>query len=180
MRTVANIGPLVFPCPIVVDTRERLDFTFANIQADARDGRRPIAVETIPGTLRSGDYSLLGFEDRVAIERKNINDLFSTIGQGRRRFQRELERLSAPSYEFAAVVCEADWAAIVANPPERSMLSPKIVFRSVVAWQLRYPRIHWWMCPGRAFAEKVTFRLLERFLKERGRAANRRVQEDCA
>ncbi|MDE2097140.1 MAG: ERCC4 domain-containing protein, partial [Patescibacteria group bacterium] len=120
----------------------------------------------VPGTLKSGDYSLLGFENRIAIERKSLSDLFSTLGQGRDRFHRELERLAATDYQFAAVVCEADWATVLASPPERSMLRPKTVFRSVIAWQIRYPLVHWWFCPGRAFAEKVTFRLLERFWKE--------------
>ena len=37
------------------------------------------------------------------------------------------------------------------------------VVRSAIAWQQRHPRVHWWFVPGRDFAEKLTFRILERY-----------------
>ncbi len=166
MSTAAE--PLIFPCPVVIDTREKQPFAFTGLLSDARYGRRPVVVRTITDTLQSADYSLLGMEAEIGIERKSLQDLFNTLGQGRKRFQRELDRLSL--YQFAAVVCEADWQTITTAPPERSQLAPKIVFRSVIAWQIRFPRVHWWMCPGRDFAEKTTFRLLERYWKERQRS----------
>src|SRR5579862_2289911 len=107
---IAKNEPAVFPVAVVVDNREQLPFAFASIRTDARDGRRPLIVQSVRGTLQSGDYSLAGFESRVAIERKSAADLFNTLGQGRRRFQNELQRLSA--YDFAAVVIEADWDEI--------------------------------------------------------------------
>jgi hypothetical protein len=36
----------------------------------------------------------------------------------------------------------------------------------VIAWQQRYPRVHWWLCPGRAFAEVTTYRILERYWRD--------------
>ena len=157
---------VVFPCPIIVDTREQSPFEFAGITADSKQGYRPIIVEVVRGCLGSGDYSLQGMEQRIAIERKGLEDLFGTLGRGRGRFQRELIRLS--EYDFAAVVVEADWNAIITAPPEHSKLSPKTIFRSCIAWQIRYPQIHWWLCPGRRFAELATFRILERFWKVNG------------
>jgi ERCC4-type nuclease len=148
---------------VVIDTREQLAWSFAGMQADAIDGRRPIQVACVRACLPSGDYSLLGFENRIAIERKSLQDLFSTIGQGRARFERELARLAV--MEAADVVVEADWQTVIETPPERSQLPPKVVFRSVIAWRLRYPRCHWWFMPGRALAERVTFRLLQRFYR---------------
>lgn len=157
--------PDVFTCPftVAVDTREQLDFTFQWLRTDARDGNRPLIVLTLPATLSAGDYSIIGMETRVAVERKNLADLFSTLGGGRQRFERELAKLAV--YDFAAVVVEASWDAVLTAPPEHSQLSPKTIFRSVIAWQIRYPRIHWWFCPGRRFAEITTLRLLERFWK---------------
>jgi ERCC4-type nuclease len=154
---------ITVPFTIVVDTREQLPFRFEELRGDGKDGRCPLFVPISHSPLATGDYSLEGFEDRIAIERKSLADLFATLSQGRRRFQRELERLAG--YDFAAVVIEADWRTITCDPPERSRLLPKTVFRSVIAWQLRYPRIHWWTCPNRRFAEIATFRLLERFWK---------------
>ena len=104
-----------------------------------------------------------GFPGRVAVERKSLADLFGTIGQGRDRFERELERLN--QMDFAAVVVEAQWSEVFDDPPRHSRLCPKTVFRSVNAWEQRYPRVHWSFLPGRDFAEVKAFRVLERFYR---------------
>jgi ERCC4-type nuclease len=173
-----------FPVTVLCDTREQLPFVFDGITADLEtpDGqwRTPYAFADVPADqehgggawrvrtervgLASGDYSLDGYATAVAVERKSINDLFHTLGQGRVRFLRELERLS--EYTFAAVVVEREWSDIFLRPPAHSRLSPKSVYRSVLAWQQRFTRVHWVMCPSRDFAEVTTFRILERFVKE--------------
>lgn len=167
MRTKATKPFVYFPVPILIDTREQLPYSFAGLQADASDNGVPLVVELIPGTLQAGDYSLLGAHHRVAIERKSKSDLFGTLGHGRSRFQRELERLAA--YDFAAVVVEAEWSEILNNPPEHSRLKPKIVFRSVIAWQQRFPNVHWWFCCDRRHGEVTTLRILERWMKDQQR-----------
>lgn len=149
------------------DTREQTPFDFSGIGWDAQDGGGEGKTITVPvqrGTLRSGDYSLLGFETKVAVERKSLSDLYSTIAQGRDRFERELARLA--DYQFAAVVIESDWATICSSPPPRTRLPPKTVFRSILAWQQRFPRVHWMPAGTRRLAEVTTFRMLERFLRE--------------
>lgn len=153
-----------FVVPVVIDTREQLAYAFADLACDQADGGGPLAVPTVRGTLASGDYSLLGYESRVAIERKSKEDLYSTIGQGRDRFERELARLDA--MEFAAVVVEATWLEVCTEPPPHTALPAKTVFRSIVAWAVRHPRVHWLPAGPRRLAEVTTFRLLERFLKE--------------
>jgi ERCC4-type nuclease len=166
MKKVVENGKLVAPFTLVIDSREQTPYAFAGLRSDADAGRRPLLVRTVTRGLEAGDYSLEGFERLVAVERKSLSDLFATLGQARARFVRELRRLQA-LYEFAAVVVEAGWEDILVRPPPRSRLRPKTVFRSVVAWQQRYPRVHWWMCPSREFAEVVTFRMLERFWRDR-------------
>jgi DNA excision repair protein ERCC-4 len=161
----------VFPGTVVIDSREGLPYAFTGIVSDAKDGRLPVRVTTIVRGLPSGDYSLEGFENRVAVERKSLGDLFSTLGGSRDRFQRELARLA--EMEHAAVVIEAEWSTIYRTPPERSQLPPKNVLRSVIAWQQRFPSIHWHFVPGRAFAERLTFRILERFWKTRNTSLER-------
>ena len=160
-RTVAD-G--VFVGTVVIDTREQLPFAFAGLTCDQADGGGPLTVTTTRGTLASGDYSLVGYETRLAVERKSLADLYSTIGQGRDRFERELVRLAA--FEFAAVVIEATWPEVCADPPPHTELPPKTVFRSILAWMVRYPAVRWLACGPRRLAEVTTFRLLERFLKE--------------
>jgi len=182
------------PFSIIIDTREQTPFSFLSITVDQQysgggrsrrvqssrkttDSSAPVQIGqdatdaetwTIPmirGTLQQGDYGIEGMAARVAVERKSAADLFSTLSSGRRRFVRELERLQERC-EYAAVVVEADWQTLFTTPPEYSRLPPRNVFRSVVAYQQRYPRVHWWFCPGRRFAELTTFRVLERFWRE--------------
>lgn len=160
-----NGGQLTCPFTVIVDTREQSPFAFASIQADANQGRRSVTVPTQRGTLQQGDYSILGMERWIAVERKSLADLFGTLAQGRKRFEAELQRLQTMA--FAAVVIEGDWMAILRSPPRHSRLNPKTVFRSVVAWTQRFKGVHWFPCPSRSMAEVATFRILERFWKDR-------------
>lgn len=156
---------MTFPGVVLIDTREQRPYTFAGLNADAKDGGGELAIPTRVETLPSGDYSLAGYADRVAVERKSLADLYGTLGKGRDRFVRELDRLNA--MEWACVVVEAEWSTILADPPERSRLNPKTVWRSVLAWMQRYPRVHWLTVAGRDMGQVATFRVLERFLRER-------------
>jgi ERCC4-type nuclease len=140
------------PLCIIRDTREQRGWDFACISP-------PPLVEV--ATLSTGDYSLKGLEDRISVERKSLADAFGTFGQGRDRFEKELERLSR--LRFAAVVIESPWEQIILQPPKRSKLNPKTIHASIVAWQIRYRTIHFWTCPNRIFAERTTYRLLKRF-----------------
>lgn len=165
------VEPLITPYTVVIDTREQLPFSFTGYRSDACDGSRPLAVQSVRKCLTSGDYSLLGYETRIAVERKSIEDCYNTLSQGRRRFQNELERLGGPDSTYSAVlvVIEAGWDQIM-QPQKYSRLLPKTVHRSIINWQLKYPKIHWWPAPSRAFAEVTTLRWLERWWKiETGR-----------
>ena len=164
-RTKPAADPPAFPCAVVIDTREQHPYSFADITDVVRGEPQVIAVRTEVRTLASGDYSLAGYEHRVAVERKSKQDLFGTVGQGRDRFERELVRLNG--MQFAAVVVEAEWSEVMGDPPPHTQLQPKTIYRSVLAWQQRFTRVHWWFMPGRAAAEVTTFRVLERFWKER-------------
>jgi len=81
---------------IIQDTREQLPLNF----------RRSKNVEDIiTKKLDTGDYSILGYEDKIAIERKSAMDLFGTLGKGHKRFQRELERAVEMDYFCILVEC---------------------------------------------------------------------------
>ena len=122
----------------------------------------PLPKTTIRG-LKSGDYSIDGFEDRVAVERKSLSDLYGSLGTGRDRFEREMVRLK--DFEFAAVVIEAPWSTIINKPPSRSRLKAVSVVATIIAWMQRY-RVHWITCPNRIFAEKITHRILDRWYRD--------------
>lgn len=152
--------PLEVPFVILVDGREKAPYTFDGLLANAALQCRPLIVRTEWAHLKTGDYSIKGLEDHVAIERKSLADLFGTIGKHHDRFKAEHERLSA--MDFGAVVVEASWIDILERPPERSRLKPKTVFRTCCAWTIRY-HVPWFTAENRRLGEVTTFRLLERW-----------------
>ena len=147
---------------VAIDTREQRPFAFRSITGER--GKK-LRVVTCRSGLKTGDYSILGFEDVIAIERKSKADLYGTVGRGRARFKRELDRLAA--MEAPAVVLECDLTSLL-QPPPRSRVSPSSVLNSLIAWSIRH-RIPVWPCPDRRFAEIVTYRLLQHFWSERER-----------
>lgn len=152
------------PFTVIVDSREQSSYDFRTVKSDAKDGNLPFIVPTIRRALKTGDYSVEGFEDTFAVERKELGDLFHCMGSDRERFERQLERLNELSY--SAVVVEADLARI-RRGHDRSKLNPKTVFRSVISYQVdRFPNVQWWFPPGKLFAEHITFRILQRCWKQ--------------
>jgi|SRR5208337_45855 len=138
---------------ILIDTREQLPFTFTRFAS--------AIVEQ--SALPVGDYSLPGFEDRAAIERKSLEDLIGCLkGGNRERFERELAR--AQHYELFAVMVEASLED-VAKGRYRSEMKSQAALQSIFAFQVRY-RVPFIWAGGRADAEYVTYSLLEKYLAE--------------
>lgn len=164
---VVSEKPIQCPFTVIIDTREQAPFTFRGMRCDSRQKYRPLVVPTETYTLHTGDYSVYGLHDSIAIERKSLSDLFSTVTMDRERFIRELERLNRMVY--SAVVIEGDWDQVKAGPQriDKTKLHSETVgnsvYESIVAWDVRYPKIKWWAMPSRQFAEHHTFRLLRRF-----------------
>jgi len=145
------------PFTVIIDTREQSPFSFSGI----KERGSFLVVRTSIETLQTGDYSILGFKDQVSIERKSKEDLYQTLTHGRERFVREFERLT--KLTFAAVIVEASLGSVSTDPPVFSGVRPKSIYRSVLAFQVRFPNVQWIFCDDRRFAEITTFRLLERF-----------------
>lgn len=155
--------PKALPFTIAVDGRDKARYAFTGLHGDARDHQRPLLVTTQWQHLTTGDYSIQGLEDRVAVERKSLADLYGSLGAQRLRFESEHWRLS--ELQAAIVVIEASWHEILHAPPSHSKPSPKTVWRTAIAWQLCYG------VPGvpadtRGLAEIYTFRFLEKFWKD--------------
>ncbi|MBN1420976.1 MAG: hypothetical protein JXP34_19550 [Planctomycetes bacterium] len=98
-----------------------------------------VPLRTVRTTLATGDYSIRGLEDLVAIERKSLPDLIGCVGRERERFERELRRLRA--YPARAVVVEASWADLERGvgplDPQRrwrSEVQPAAVTGSILSW----------------------------------------------
>lgn len=91
-------------------------------------------MKTVRGTLTTGDYSVVGLTNYIAIERKELSDLIMCVGAERERFEKEIQRML--SYETRAIVVEASWADLEAGG-WRSRVSPKAAMGSVLSWLAR-------------------------------------------
>ena len=132
---------------VVIDTREQLPYEFE---------------DSITRTLQTGDYSIFGYEDQVTVERKTKADAYGTIGRGRTRFIKELERLR--EIDYSAIVVEASLSNFV-EPPRFSQLNPKSAINSLLAWSIRYG-VHIYFADNRVMGNLLTLRILERYWKK--------------
>lgn len=145
MRTTRRSDPAE-GLTIVIDQREQRPYGFKN---------------AVTRLLPTGDYSIEGLEDRVAIERKSKADAFSSLGRDRARFEREVQRLAA--LQFGAVVIEASLREFL-HPPPFSQLSARSAVRSLLAWSVKYRLPVIW-AGDRRHGRAVTRTLLEAFAR---------------
>lgn len=106
---------------VLIDSREKLPLDFSS----------DVDVERC--TLPTGDYSVRGCTDIVAIERKSLADLVGCVGRDRDRFEEELRRLEA--YPIRVLVIEAS-VLDVESHAYRSQVKPQSVLGSCVSWQI--------------------------------------------
>lgn len=174
--------PYTCPFTVLIDTAESQPFTFQGMRADADKQNRELVIPTKFTPLgrhphSKGDYSIEGFEDRIGIERKGMEDAWGTVlgwetehqvakgAPGRRqRFEKELENLQ--KLEASMVVVEATFDDCLRLIPQwgkkEAKVNAKIFLRSVLAYMQDY-KVTWLFCDGRRLAEISTFRFLERF-----------------
>jgi len=137
----------------IIDSREKLPLDLA-----------PLAVEV--GTLATGDYSVKGLVDVVAIERKNMSDLLGCIGGERERFDKEVQRLLG--YPCRAIVIESTWGDMEAGG-WRSKVTPAAAVGSLLGWiAAGVPVV---MCGDHVRAGRYVSRLLFTAARRRWREA---------
>ena len=130
---------------IIIDSREQRPYSFSN--------RVTHLIQALP----AGDYSLQGFEDKVAIERKSLDDLVNTVVHERERFERELVILK--DYRYAWIVVEGSWEMIV-NENYRSRVTPQSLIGIVTSLMTDYIPVVF--AGNRVLAAMVTESLLLR------------------
>lgn len=160
MKISATAEPFVLPFTIVVDGQEKAPYRFGGMTTDAAMKSRPISVPISWAHLKTGDYSIAGWEKHVTVERKSLGDLYSTLGQHRARFEREHVRMAGMGAGNTCVIIESSWDRIINHPPRRSRLNPKTVFRTWLSWSQRYG-VPWYALEDRRLAEVTTFRWLQ-------------------
>ena len=140
------------PFVIAVDTREQTPLSFPGFAVMRK-------------TLPTGDYSMLGFENRIAIERKSKNDAWSCVADSRKRFERCLARLA--QLEFAAVVIECSLSEFQVQPTQVQRVTAGTAVGSYLSWMVQYRVPVLWV-DNREFAARTVIRLLSSFYKYKG------------
>ena len=139
---------------IIIDTREQAPYCFAPPKYEG------VTVQT--ATLVTGDYSLAGLQDRIALERKSLDDLTGTLTKGRERFERECER--GRGFDYFGVIIEAALEDVRAHRYQ-SQMTPQALLQSLAAFSVRYGlHVHW--CGTRSGGEYMVHSLLSKYLRE--------------
>lgn len=114
----------------VVDSRERLPLNLYPM------------TEIVAG-LQTGDYSLLGCEHLIAVERKSPADFLMCVGQERERFDRELERMTA--YRYRCLVLELTYEQLYRGAPSiygRTKVTPNAAVGCATRWATHGIHVH--------------------------------------
>lgn len=176
------------PFTILVDKMEQQPFGFDSIVPDVTETPADLRKRVHDGEIKqsdikflipkkfkalgpaNGDYSIDGYEGRIHIERKSMNDAHGTIisyGDRQRRFERELENLS--TMESSAVVVECSFGRLITNTPSHGKKTiaenKRILHRRILAYTQDYS-VPWYFCDNRDFAEITTFRIFKRFIRK--------------
>lgn len=139
----------------VIDTRESLPYDFSEL-----------GLRHQLGTLRTADYSVLGLEHVIAIERKSLSDFVMCCGVERERFEFELKRLMA--FEHKALVIEATYDDLMRGEWRGKML-PQQVCASHDSWVMEGVPIT--LAGSRASAQRIVARMLFIAARRRWREA---------
>lgn len=112
---------------IVVDTSEKHPWVFEG-------------VATIGKALMTGDYSLVGYESEITIERKSIDDWVNTITHCHERFAEEVARMKG--FQESYIIIEANAGDILEGVYTRSKTNlPAMVWRRTRAFIKANPHV---------------------------------------
>jgi DNA excision repair protein ERCC-4 len=100
MKSKLPAEPKVEDILAIVDKREQRPLDLSPLQI-------------VKGTLATGDYSVVGLESVVAVERKSLGDLLCCVGTDRPRFNRQVKRMLG--FPCRILVVETSWAEMEAG-----------------------------------------------------------------
>lgn len=113
---------------IIKDTREQKGWEFDEFN------------EFTVGTLKTGDYTVEGYEDVLCVERKGtFGELAGNLTE--KRFWNEIDRMG--SFKYAYVICEFELKDIMMYPYNMGKLQSKIkvtgpfLLRKIIEAELR-------------------------------------------
>lgn len=148
---------------VIRDTREKKGEGWIFIPTDWCQG-------TITGTLKTGDYSIQGYEEVFCIERKgSASELAQNITQ--KRFEDELKRMQ--SYEYSFILLEFDMSDVLKYPEGSGIPKSKWKYlgfkggyflKRILELELRYPKTKIIFCGKHGL--DVALSLMKRFTEK--------------
>lgn len=128
------------PFTVIQDSREQLPYEFYTVEkvtnketGEITSVRHPWNVQR--AGLKTGDYSIAGFEEIFTVERKSLADFMGCIFT--ERFDNELKRMAEMPHK--AIIIETDLTS--AMRPEnigRDKIHPNCVLGKLVSYVLNY------------------------------------------
>lgn len=142
------------PFVIAIDTREQLPYKFEGFDSCRRK-------------LDAGDYGLVLPDDSlapVAFERKSHADLWGSMGAGRARFERCVQRLA--ELDHAGILVECTLAEACIAPKRVQQLQAASVVGGLISWAVQYgvPTVY---VGDRASGERYVLRGLAAWYKHK-------------
>ena len=107
-------------------------------------------ISIVHQALSHGDYSLLGFENQLAIERKRESDLLSYIGSERSRTNRKIRAMH--DHKFKAIVVEEDYSDLMSGLFHYSQKTPQDIW-AFMRWTTVMHGFHWFFDSDRRACE---------------------------
>lgn len=145
---------------ITTDTREQLFLDFTKFRG----------VSSVRGTLKTGDYSIQGYEDQITFERKSVQDLVGTLTSGHSRFLREMERMRSFKAKYILIEHTPD---ILYNYCAKHGWQRKFntIIQSLLAYACHY-QVRVRFCKDREDMAEYIVKKAREFLKEQGEQKN--------
>jgi len=156
---------LILPSYTVIrDTREQ-DGHGWMFHGHVPDHRPPRCDGTTVDTLKTGDYSMVGYTDLVVVERKNdFSELWGNYSKQKRpAFEEEMERMSTLKYAYIVVESLLTPDTMKLSPPQFAKGVPG---KSLVRWLMHLSAkygVH--IIPAGACGKRITQMILEEVVR---------------
>lgn len=136
---------------VVVDTREQTPLFV----------KMPKGMVVTRDTLKHGDYSILGFEDRFTIERKGMSDFLGYVSHERKKTVEKMKVFKG--MDFAALVVEVDEDELYFGSVH-SLVGAEVIRQALVSFQVRYG-VHVYVTDDREKIERVVLDWMIKYYK---------------
>lgn len=144
---------------ILIDSRDKRDFRY---------DFSIYGVEQEVKALKTGDYTLDGYEHLLTIDRKkSISELYGNFFMDYSRFRKELERLSVMK---GYILCEFPYSQVIDFPLDMPRhVKPKYnaedIINKIVKITDKY-KVEFIFCNSREEAEQTCFNILKEFYEQ--------------